>query len=56
MTLKLSPSINDSLTTLMRWLTASEETMRGIENELQPTKLQSHLVGMEWAGTLSRLD
>ena len=56
MTLKLSPSINDSLTTLTRWLAASEETMSGIETASHPTKLQNQLVGMEWAGTLSRLD
>ncbi len=56
MTLQLDPSMDNSLMTLLRWLTVSEETMRTIENELHPTKLQIQMVGMEWAGTLSRLD
>lgn len=42
-------------TGLEKWLTVSSNVMKSIEAELQPTKHQLRTVGMEYAGTLSRL-
>jgi len=55
MTLKLSQTTNDTLEVCTSWLTNSELIMTAIEEELLPTLTQLRTVGVEWAGTVSRL-
>ena len=55
MTLKLEATTKNSLERIRVWLQTSSEIMNDIEKELEPTDYQKHQVGMEWAGTLSRL-
>ena len=45
----------EQTTRLVAWLQVSSEIMSSIENESEPSDYQKHEVGMEWAGTLSRL-
>jgi len=52
----LSLSMKETLERARAWLTASSEIMFAIESELKPTTQQVTIVGMEWAGLLSRLE
>jgi len=54
--MKERATILATMKTYGEWLETSETIMFNTESELMPTEHQLHLVGVEWAGTLSRLE
>lgn len=55
MTLKLDHTTITILEKCGTWLHTSDILMSDIEQESLPTLIQLRKVGLEWAGTLSRL-
>jgi len=56
MTMKLDPTTLDMIASIGSWLTISQAILSTIEDEPNNTKQQITEVGMEQAGTISRLE